>query len=559
MKTNIFLCLLAFMFIQYNLTAQCGTTVNTGVCYTNGSLQMLAVDICPDSPSDVVTISFTAGSIESCCDEIVVYEGATGTGTTGTEIYNQTRGATNLAGLTITGQTAGECLHIYINADGSVDCNSQGGVPASFDVTCAPPPPPPPSGGETCAASTPLCAGDATVFDGTGGVTDVADAEPDIDLGCLGSGPRPSWFYIQISAAGSIDLALNPEPLGSVDYDFALYGPFADVATATSSCGAALGTPLDCSFAGGTAPETPSIASAALGEVYVILVSKFGAASANFILSQTGGTGATDCNIVNPVVCPVEADFVPPTEGCSGSTINWAAGANCNVNGPAGSGIVVDMFTYDADDDSVPDVGGAPVGYETTIDVSSPTHTSGTGPAGTTITDKNPELSLVGFDFTCTNLPSINLPTNNTCAPITVTYFLAVFDYTNDTDGEGSFEYSPDCEVMRYDVTVYPAPLSIVIVDDGSACGTPSVELRDAAGNVCSTQSGIGDSTTATGTCSTNGDVLNWDFSNDPIITALSGAPAACAAPAMLSGTITCANCGAPCNADNGTLSISSN
>ncbi len=177
----------------------------------------------------------------------------------------------------------------------------------------------------TCATAVPLCADGTTVFDGTGGATNVATAEPTIDLGCLGSGPSPSWFYIEAATAGDIDLALTPDPIGSVDYDFAMYGPFADLATALGSCGAGLGAPSDCSFSGGTGAETPSIGSnasgdttpAAVGDVYLLLVSKFGAAAANFTLNQTGGAGSTDCSIL--ATCDLTLDCtVVVNETCAG-------------------------------------------------------------------------------------------------------------------------------------------------------------------------------------------------------------------------------------------------
>lgn len=235
-----------FAFAHHNLNAQCGTSVNTGVCYnsTDGQ-QLLSADVCPDNPTDIVTITFTAGSIETCCDEVQVFSGAAGSGTGGTNIYDQSQGSGDLTGLVVAGTVAGECLSIYINADGSVDCGTEGGVAAAFDISCSTPPPPPPpapSGGETCADVAPLCSGSPIVFDGTGGATDVGVAEPTIDLGCLGSGPRPSWFYVEVETSGNFDLNLDPVPAASVDYDFALYGPFADLATAQGSCGAGFGS-----------------------------------------------------------------------------------------------------------------------------------------------------------------------------------------------------------------------------------------------------------------------------------------------------------------------------
>ncbi len=243
-----------------------------------------------------------------------------------------------------------------------------------------------------------------------------------------------------------------------------------------------------------------------------------------------------------PSVCISTADFSTPTEVCSAGAISFTAGPTCaNLDGPAGQNQVVDLFAYAPG--GVP--GEAAAGYESTIDVSAPTETAGStanDPEG--IEDKDPNLVPVAFDATCAAPPSTTAIANQTCAPIVVTYFMVVFDYTLDSDGDTNAEYRPDCSIQRYDVTVYPAPLTVAVTDDGSSCGTPMVELRDAAGNVCSTMAGPA--------CAANGDVFNYDFSADAVITALAGAPAACI-PANLTGTITCAACSS-CGANNGTL-----
>lgn len=140
-KTLIIALMCAWSVCYTKINAQCGTNV-VGTCYSGiNSLEQIAVDICPDNPGDIVNITFTGGSIEGCCDPLVVYTGAAGTGSTGTIVYNNVEADGDLTGLFVNGTTAGECLHVYINSDFSNTCANVGAVPASFDISCVAPPP----------------------------------------------------------------------------------------------------------------------------------------------------------------------------------------------------------------------------------------------------------------------------------------------------------------------------------------------------------------------------------------------------------------------------------
>jgi len=134
--------------------------------------------------------------------------------------------------------------------------------------------------------------------------------------------------------------------------------------------------------------------------------------------------------------------------------------------------------------------------------------------------------------------------TFNGCAPLTLTYFVVPWDRDYDSAGDGSFgEYyqGPNsCAIQRYEVTLYPAALTLVETDDGSGCGTPQAQLQTPLGFACS-------SITATSQCTANGQSINYDFSNSPTVLGLANAPVGCALPTVLSGTITCAGC-ADCN-----------
>ena len=517
-----------FAFAHHNLNAQCGTTVNTGVCYVNSTLNTLAVDICPTDPADIVTISFTAGSKEGCCDEVIVYSGAAGTGTGGTDIYNSSAGGGTLAGIIVEGTTAGECLSVYIDADGSVDCTTEGGVPASFDVTCATPTP---AGCLSPDNVTPICTDVPVSFAAGVNETAASIANPNVNYGCLTTSPNPAWYYLQINASGTLSFDISNS--NALDVDWAAWGPFVDVADINTSCasGAApFAAPIACDYT--TSPlGVIDLGTVTSGDVYVVLVTNFSNSPTDVSMSTViTSTATTDCSIVD--ACSVDQDFTAPAGVCSGDAVPLTTGAACSgVDGPVAVGQVVDLFVYAPG--GIP--AEAPVGY--TIDRQSPTHTyGGSAAAGTHIEDRNPELIALSYDGTCAAPPSVaaGTLTNNTCSPITVSLFTLVFDYTLDSDTDTNAEYGPTCQPLRYDVVLDPAPMTIVVTDDGSTCGTPTVELRNGAGAVCSTMTGP--------VCATDGDAYNYDFTTDPIITALDDA--SCTnAPATLTGTVTCGGC----------------
>ena len=73
--------LLLLVFGPRTVAAQCGTNVNTGVCYSQtNAVVPVAVDVCPTSPTDLVTVTFTAGYLEGGFDNLQVYEGPAGSG-----------------------------------------------------------------------------------------------------------------------------------------------------------------------------------------------------------------------------------------------------------------------------------------------------------------------------------------------------------------------------------------------------------------------------------------------------------------------------------------------
>src|SRR5687768_6363534 len=154
-----------------------------------------------------------------------------------------------------------------------------------------------------CTDMEPICTDLGLTFTaGTGGVN-VVTAFPTNNYGCMWTGPNPSWYYLEVDIAGNIDMTL----VAGSDIDFVCWGPFADYTTALANCGNLGNAPgsdvvIDCGISP-SATEYINIPAATVGQVYVILIANFASIVQDLTLSQTGGTGGTDCSIVNPEPC----------------------------------------------------------------------------------------------------------------------------------------------------------------------------------------------------------------------------------------------------------------
>jgi hypothetical protein len=186
--------------------------------------------------------------------------------------------------ITLTGQTPGATIFVRVWEFG-------GGTGGTFDI-CAIDPPPPPSN-VNCNIPDPICSGSPIVFTAQSNGTDADIVNPGNDYDCLFSSPNPSWYYLEISGAGNLAIDITA---GS-DVDFALWGPYADLATAVANCDNHP-LPIDCSYST-SATEQANINGVLVGEVYVLLVTNFANSIQTITLADAGAnTATTDCSIV---------------------------------------------------------------------------------------------------------------------------------------------------------------------------------------------------------------------------------------------------------------------
>ncbi len=187
-------------------------------------------------------------------------------------------------------------------------------------------------GGETCNDMAPICTDSGVQFTANADGPNALISEPGNNYSCLGGAPNPSWYFLEIAESGDIIMSLSAPQ----DIDFIIWGPYPNLAAAQANCGSHSNVVpdvggflcelfgLDCTSYGcsfdPTANETPGIPNAQAGQVYVMLIANFANTVQNISLVQTGGTGATDCTILEPcVMTEISADV----SACDGDTYTY--------------------------------------------------------------------------------------------------------------------------------------------------------------------------------------------------------------------------------------------
>jgi len=158
---------------------------------------------------------------------------------------------------------------------------------------------------------TPVNCDDAAAFCGDTGLvyTNSTGAPSYGSINCLSTSPNPSWYFMQISQAGNINfqIAQTSNATGAgIDVDYVMWGPFTPAEFATS-CNDLYDFPdgnttlpnnvAACSYSF-VSIENFAITNAVVDDIYVVLITNFSNQPGTVTFTQTGGTGATNCEIV---------------------------------------------------------------------------------------------------------------------------------------------------------------------------------------------------------------------------------------------------------------------
>ncbi|MBX7093075.1 MAG: PKD domain-containing protein [Flavobacteriales bacterium] len=280
--------------------------------------------------SGAVNVQTYAGSLTDM--GMAAYTATSCSGTFTLISCNDDAGGTTMPQLNLSGLTPGTTVYLMVWDYGGTDFGS-----FSLCVTESA------TGGGTgpclagavntnCNSADPFCTGTAYNYCNTTGVASMGQ------YNCLYSTPNPMWMYLNIATSGPISININQYTTGGVgiDVDFALWGPFTSVANACANIAPSTTIPttypsgnlVDCSYSA-SYTETADIPNAVAGQWYMLLITNYNGSAGYIQFSQSGGTGATNCNIVSP--CSITTTQTNVT--CNGGN-NGTATATPSGTGP---------------------------------------------------------------------------------------------------------------------------------------------------------------------------------------------------------------------------------
>lgn len=125
----------------------------------------------------------------------------------------------------------------------------------------------------------------------------------------------PTWFFIEIDSPGNIVLQISQQNLSGngSDVDFALWGPFQNLNNICNQL--VLANEVDCSYSPASI-ETVNIPNSNTGDLYVIVIDNYSGQAGNITVTQTGGTGSTNCDFLSSV-------NIKNTDGTSVSELDY--------------------------------------------------------------------------------------------------------------------------------------------------------------------------------------------------------------------------------------------
>lgn len=227
------------------------------------------------------------------------------TGTCG--LLTQFGGCVTANNNTATGLTVGQTYYVRVYSTGTTASTTTFELCVGTNVG-------------TCATALPLCAIQPIIIPNNVGVPTLPNpvspySTTSATVGCLGSAPSPTFYYLQIPTNGNYNFFLEQNTSSAfngtgIDVDFVAWGPFANNAAACAgiTTANAPATGISCSFSAAFT-ENFGINNAIAGEVYVIMITNYNGRKGFVRITQTAGPIPLFC-------CPFGNFTYPKTFYC---------------------------------------------------------------------------------------------------------------------------------------------------------------------------------------------------------------------------------------------------
>jgi len=158
----------------------------------------------------------------------------------------------------------------------------------------------------TCGTALPLCAINPIIIPNNVGVPTLPNpispfSTTSTTVGCLGSAPSPTFYYLQIPTNGNYNFFLEQNTSSAfngtgIDVDFVAWGPYTSNAAACAGISTtnAPATGIGCSFSAAFT-ENFGVNNAIAGEIYIIMITNFNGRKGFVRITQTAGPIPTIC------------------------------------------------------------------------------------------------------------------------------------------------------------------------------------------------------------------------------------------------------------------------
>lgn len=313
--------------------------------YAGGSSTMVHT-ICTDTPGEYIQAVFTAFDLWSngclwgaSVDRLRIYDGPN----TSSPLIANYRDNQGL-GAYVIGISGCLTFEFTRQDKGGAGCASNSGAPGWVaNISCIDEFP---ETGDNCFEALPFCSDQSYNFPNN----TVGSAPNGPNYGCLSNQPAPIWYYLKIDNSGPIQLSLAQYSGsgGILDIDFAMWGPFTDIPSGCQQIMSGSLPPIQCSYSsshtetigigmpGGTLGGASTPPAAQNGEYYILLLTNYSENAGFISLEQTGGTGSTDCSIVEP--CSIE-NFTANVSACTNDL--YSINGTIEISDPPSTGDLI--------------------------------------------------------------------------------------------------------------------------------------------------------------------------------------------------------------------------
>ena len=284
--------------IAVNQNTNCLQTVLGSVAFATGSIQANSCGGTIDD--DDVWFKFTA-TATSHYITILGENYTTAPGNINFALYTGTCGALTQFGTTCftvnnntaTGLTIGQTYYIRAYSTGTTASTTRFELCVGTNVG-------------TCGTALPLCAINPIIIPNNVGVPTLPNpispfSTTNAQVGCLGSAPSPTFYYLQIPTNGNYNFFLEQNTSSAfngtgIDVDFVAWGPYTSNAAACAGISTtnAPATGIACSFSAAFT-ENFGVNNAIAGEIYIIMITNFNGRKGFVRITQTAGPIPTIC------------------------------------------------------------------------------------------------------------------------------------------------------------------------------------------------------------------------------------------------------------------------